>query len=65
MKTNIEVGDFVLHVSGILNNGIQMIVVKISETQAKVAHFDKQGVDKEEWFDFSELLLTNKIERDF
>ena len=65
MKTNISKGDFVLHVRGILNNDIQMIVVDISDTHAKVAHFDKKGVDKEEWFHFSELLLTNKIEIDF
>lgn len=65
MENNIDRGDYVTHKNINLNNGLQMSVVDISETQAKISYFDHEGVDKEEWFDFSELILVNKAKGGF
>lgn len=65
METSIEQGDYVTHKDIILNGGLQMSVVDVNETQAKVSYVNKDGIIKEDWFDFNKLILLNKCRGGF
>ncbi len=63
---NINAGDTVRHKTFInLNGGVAFNVLDVEDDQAFCDFFDEKGVNRQEWFKLSDLMLVNKAEGGF
>ena len=58
----IKKGDQVKHKNNIFNGGVPMSVIDTSEQKANCIYFDSEYIDRERWFDFSELKIIHSHE---
>ena len=63
---NISAGDTVRHKTFIhLNGGIAFDVLAVEDDRAHCDFFDEKGVNKQQGFNLSDLILVNKAEGGF
>jgi hypothetical protein len=63
---NINVGDSVRHKTFIhLSGGVAFNVLDVEGDRAFCDFFDEKGVNKQEWFNLSDLILVHKAEGGF
>jgi hypothetical protein len=62
----INAGDTVRHKTLIhLNGGVAFSVLNVVDDRAYCDFFDEKGVNKQDWFTLSDLILVNKAEGGF
>lgn len=63
---NINGGDTVRHKTLInLNGGLAFNVLEVEDDRAFCDFFDEKGVNQQEWFSLSDLILVNKAKGGF
>jgi hypothetical protein len=63
---NISAGDTVRHKTFTrLSGGVAFSVINVEDDRAYCNFFDEKGVNRQEWFNLSDLILVNKAEGGF
>ena len=63
---NINAGDTVRHKTiNNLNGGTAFNVLEVDDDRAYCDFFDERGVNRQEWFNLSDLIIVNKAEGGF
>ena len=60
----IEVGDTVRHKTQIVNGGMTMNVLKVTEDKALCDHLEgPEAINKQTWFNISDLEIVHKVQK--